>query len=75
MTIPSMSRRKSKYTPRTVPVSDTSERLATSAMIASLDSEGRETVSAPFGHALVDLAKSKPATNTSATDRRYSDSN
>lgn len=55
----SLSRRKSKYTPRSVPVSDDGKKLTTSAMIASLDAEGRETVAAPFGHALVDLAKSR----------------
>ncbi|MDW4498572.1 transketolase family protein [Sulfitobacter sp. D35] len=33
------------------------ERQATSAMIASLAAEGYDTVSAPFGHALVDLAR------------------
>lgn len=59
MTIPSFSRRKSKYTPRTLPDSQTGERVATSAMIASLDSEGREAIAAPFGHALVDLAKTR----------------
>lgn len=32
-------------------------RVATSAMIASLAAEGYDTVTAPFGHALVDLAK------------------
>ncbi|MDQ2088869.1 transketolase family protein [Marimonas arenosa] len=55
--IPPHSRRGSKYAARTVPVSETGERLTTSAMIASLDAEGRATVAAPFGHALVDLAK------------------
>jgi transketolase len=55
----SLSRRKSKYTPRTVPVSEGGSKLTTSAMIASLDAEGRETVAAPFGHALVDLAKTR----------------
>ena len=60
MSIGAHSRRKSKFEPRTVPVSETGERLTTSAMIASLDAEGRETVAAPFGHALVDLAKSRP---------------
>ncbi|KHQ51887.1 transketolase family protein [Mameliella alba] len=50
------SRRKSKYTPRAVPVSEDGERLTTSAMIASLDAEGRDTVAAPFGNALCDLA-------------------
>ncbi len=53
------SRRKSKYAPRTVPVSETGEALTTSAMIASLDAEGRDTVAAPFGHALVELAKTR----------------
>ncbi|MEZ5904880.1 MAG: transketolase C-terminal domain-containing protein [Geminicoccaceae bacterium] len=33
------------------------ERSATSAMIASLAAEGYETVQAPFGHALVELAR------------------
>lgn len=56
MNIPASSRRKSKYTPRSVP---DGERVATSAMIASLDAEGRDTVAAPFGHALVDLAKTR----------------
>ena len=51
----SMSRRKGKYEPRQVPEG----RLATSAMIASLDAEGRSTKPAPFGHALVDLAKTR----------------
>ncbi len=59
MTIPAMSRRQSKYTPRSVPVSETGEKLTTSAMIASLDAEGRDTIAAPFGHALVDLAKTR----------------
>ena len=54
MTLASMAR---KYEPRTVPVSADGQRLTTSAMIASLAAEGYETVAAPFGHALVDLAK------------------
>lgn len=37
-----------------------SPRLTTSAMIASLASEGQRTRAAPFGHALVALAKSRP---------------
>ena len=49
------SRRVSKYAPRTAPT----ERRATSAMIASLDAEGRDTVPAPFGHALCDLAATR----------------
>jgi transketolase len=59
MTDHTLSRRKSKYTPRTVPVSEDGKKLTTSAMIASLDAEGRETVAAPFGHALCDLAKTR----------------
>ena len=35
-------------------------RLTTSAMIASIADEGQETRSAPFGHALVKLAKDRP---------------
>ncbi|OOC13042.1 transketolase [Dickeya dadantii] len=35
-------------------------RLTTSAMIASIADEGQETRSAPFGHALVELAKTRP---------------
>lgn len=57
MIIPPSSRRKSKYTPRTVP--EAGDRVATSAMIASLDAEGRDTIAAPFGHALVDMAKTR----------------
>lgn len=41
-------------TPQTKP------RLTTSAMIASIADEGQETRSAPFGHALVQLAKDRP---------------
>ena len=55
MTIGALSRRKSKFEPRKVP----EQKLATSAMIASLDAEGRQTVAAPFGHALCDLAKTR----------------
>lgn len=53
--IPSQSRRKDKYTPRSVP----DQKLATSAMIASLDAEGRDTIAAPFGNALVDMSKTR----------------
>lgn len=35
-------------------------RLKTSAMIASIAGEGQAVESAPFGHALVELAKSRP---------------
>lgn len=51
MTLASMKR---KYEPRKLPQG---ERVATTAMIASLAAEGYDTASAPFGHALVDAAK------------------
>lgn len=35
-------------------------RLKTSAMIASIAAEGQATRPAPFGHALVELARNKP---------------
>jgi transketolase len=35
-------------------------RLTTSAMIASIAAEGQRTKPAPFGHALVELARSRP---------------
>ena len=35
-------------------------KLKTSAMIASIVSEGQRTKPAPFGHALVELARSRP---------------
>ncbi len=35
-------------------------RLTTSAMIASIASEGQRTQAAPFGHALVELARHRP---------------
>ena len=38
----------------------TKPRLTTSAMIASIAGEGQRTQAAPFGHALVELAKSRP---------------
>jgi transketolase len=50
MTLASMAR---KYEARKVP----ERKQATSAMIASLAAEGYDTVAAPFGHALVDLAR------------------
>lgn len=46
-----------KYEARTV--TPKSERVATSAMIASLAAEGYDTVDAPFGHALTRLAKDR----------------
>ena len=54
MTIPPSSRRSPKHVARTAPAGGAP---ATSAMIASLDAEGRETVEAPFGHALAELAE------------------
>ncbi|MCB1332644.1 MAG: transketolase family protein [Roseivivax sp.] len=59
MSVGPNSRRSDKYTPRSVPVSADGTRLTTSAMIASLDAEGRSTVAAPFGNALVELAKTR----------------
>ena len=50
-----LSRRKSKYEARIA-----TGGPATSAMIASLEAEGYETISAPFGHALVEAAKANP---------------
>ncbi|EEA01331.1 Transketolase central region [Burkholderia sp. H160] len=41
-------------------VVDKKPRLKTSAMIASIAGEGQVTRSAPFGHALVELARTKP---------------
>src|ERR1700722_12820052 len=35
-------------------------RLTTSAMIASIAGEGQKTKPAPFGHALVELARTRP---------------
>ena len=52
MTMASMAR---KYEARKVTPKE--ERQATSAMIASLAAEGYDTVSAPFGQALVEAAK------------------
>jgi transketolase len=54
MTLASMAR---KYQPRNV--ARQGERVATSAMIASLAAEGYETETAPFGHALVELARER----------------
>jgi transketolase len=52
MTLASMARKHEQR--RAVPKG---ERQATSAMIASLAAEGYDTAAAPFGHALVELAK------------------
>ena len=50
MTLDSMKR---KYEPRKM----AGQKVATSAMIASLAAEGYDTVSAPFGHALTEAAR------------------
>ena len=50
MTLDSMKR---KYEPRKM----AGQKVATSAMIASLAAEGYDTVSAPFGHALIKAAR------------------
>ncbi|MDA4845046.1 transketolase family protein [Hoeflea poritis] len=71
---PPHSRRKPKYEPRLAPDRGDGERLTTSAMIASLDAEGRESVSAPFGHALAGLATSRPdIVGLSADLAKYTD--
>ncbi|WP_103334406.1 transketolase family protein [Pseudotabrizicola formosa] len=68
MTLASMAR---KYEARRVPQG---EKVATSAMIASLAAEGYDTVSAPFGHALVDLAKTdERVVGLSADLAKYTD--
>lgn len=41
-------------------VAEKKPRLTTSAMIASIAAEGQKTVSAPFGHALVKAAQTRP---------------
>lgn len=67
MTLASMAR---KYEPRKVPET----KVATSAMIASLAAEGYEAQPAPFGHALVDLAKKDPRiVGLSADLSKYTD--
>ncbi|HGM5490189.1 TPA: transketolase family protein [Serratia fonticola] len=49
-------------------------RLTTSAMIASIADEGQETRSAPFGHALVQLANDRPdIVGMSADLSKYTD--
>jgi len=51
-----------------------SERQATSAMIASLAAEGYDTVAAPFGHALVEVARRRPEiVGLSADLAKYTD--
>jgi transketolase len=55
MTLDSMAR---KYEARQIKLGPDGKRVATSAMIASLAAEGYDAVDAPFGHALVELARS-----------------
>jgi transketolase len=50
----------SRRSPSDLPRKPTPGGAHTSAMIASLDSEGRSTVAAPFGHALCALAETRP---------------
>ncbi len=67
MTLASMAR---KYEPRKVP----EQKVATSAMIASLAAEGYDTVSAPFGQALVEAARKDPSiVGLSADLAKYTD--
>ena len=67
MTLASMQR---KYEPRQVP----QKKVATTAMIASLAAEGYDTVSAPFGHALVEAAKkNEKIVGLSADLAKYTD--
>ncbi|MCY4208861.1 MAG: transketolase family protein [Roseovarius sp.] len=72
--IPPNSRRMGKYAPRSGPLSESGEKGATSAMIASLDSEGRETIDTPFGTALSELAENRPdVLGLSADLAKYTD--
>lgn len=50
----------SKHTPRQVPRTADGTRLTTSAMIASIAGPDQRTKPAPFGHALTELAASRP---------------
>ncbi len=71
MTLASMDR---KFEQRKVPKSKDGKRLTTSAMIASLEAEGYDTVAAPFGHALVKLAKkNEKIVGLSADLSKYTD--
>ncbi len=55
-------------------VSTGGERLKTSAMIASIAGDDQPTKTAPFGHALVELAKSRPEiVGMSADLAKYTD--
>lgn len=62
--------RARKYEPRKAPET----KVATSAMIASLAAEGYDTVSAPFGHALNDVAaRDERIVGLSADLAKYTD--
>ncbi len=68
MTLASMKR---KYEPRKLPGG---KRVATTAMIASLAAEGYDAVAAPFGHALVQAAKTdEKIVGLSADLAKYTD--
>lgn len=71
MTLASMKR---KYEPRTVQLGPDGQKVATTAMIASLAAEGYDTVAAPFGHALVQAArKDDKIVGLSADLAKYTD--
>lgn len=71
MTLASMKR---KYEPRTVQLGPDGQKVATTAMIASLAAEGYDTVTAPFGHALVEAArKDDKIVGLSADLAKYTD--
>lgn len=71
MTLASMKR---KYEPRTVQLGPDGQKVATTAMIASLAAEGYDTAAAPFGHALVEAArKDEKIVGLSADLAKYTD--
>jgi transketolase len=71
MTLASMQR---KYEPRKVRLGPDNQRVATTAMIASLSAEGYDTIAAPFGHALVEAAKTdEKIVGLSADLAKYTD--
>ena len=71
MTLASMKR---KYEPRTVRLGPDGQKVATTAMIASLAAEGYDTVEAPFGLALVEAArKDDKIVGLSADLAKYTD--
>ena len=71
MTLASMKR---KYEPRTVRLGPDGQKVATTAMIASLAAEGYDTVAAPFGLALVEAArKDDKIVGLSADLAKYTD--